>query len=270
MFYDDNGISIDGHTSGWFTDDTPRRFEAYGWHVVPHVDGNDVEAVDAAIASAHAVTDRPTLICCKTVIGKGAPTKAGTAEAHGAALGAKEVAATRVALGWNYPPFEIPPEIYATWDARERGAALEQEWAGRFERYRAEHPELAAEFTRRTHGELPASWAATAAAFIAAQAAKGESVATRKASQQAIEALAPALPEIIGGSADLTGSVLTDWSRCTTLTRTEPGNYIHYGVREFGMSAIANGLVLSAATCRSSAPSSRSPTTRATRCAWRR
>jgi transketolase len=245
VFYDDNGISIDGHTRGWFTDDTPRRFEAYGWNVVPHVDGHDVEAVDAAIAAAHAVTDRPTLICCKTVIAKGAPTKAGTAEAHGAALGEKEVAATRVALGWNHPPFEIPAAIYAAWDARERGAALEQEWAQRFARYRTDHPDLAAEFTRRTHGELPAAWSEMARAFIAAQAAKGESVATRKASQQAIEALAPALPELIGGSADLTGSVLTDWSRSTTLTRTEPGNYIHFGVREFGMSAIANGIVLS-------------------------
>jgi transketolase len=245
VFYDDNGISIDGQTRGWFTDDTPRRFEAYGWNVIPDVDGHDVDAVDAALRAAHAVSDRPTLICCKTVIGKGAPTKAGTAEAHGAALGEKEVAATRVALGWKYPPFEIPPEIYAAWNARDAGAAVEQEWAERFARYRAAHPALAAELTRRTHGEFPATWAETAAAFIAAQAAKGETVATRKASQQAIEALAPALPELLGGSADLTGSVFTDWSRSKPVTRTEAGNYIHFGVREFGMSAIANGMVLS-------------------------
>jgi transketolase len=244
VFYDDNGISIDGHTRGWFTDDTPRRFEAYGWNVIPHVDGHDVAAVDAAIEAAHAVLDRPTLICCKTVIGKGAPTKAGTAEAHGAALGEKEVAATRAALGWSHPPFEIPPEIYAAWNARERGAALEQDWSERFARYRADHPGLAAEFTRRTHGELPASWGETAAAFVAAQAAKGATVATRKASQQAIEAFAPALPELLGGSADLTGSVFTDWSGSRMVTRTEAGNYIHFGVREFGMSAIANGVQL--------------------------
>ncbi len=242
--YDDNGISIDGETRGWFTDDTPRRFEAYGWNVVPHVDGHDVAAVDAAIAAAKRVTDRPTLICCKTVIGKGAPTKAGTAEAHGAALGPKEIAGARAALGWNYPPFEIPQEIYDAWNARERGAALEQEWSERFVRYRAEHPALAAEFTRRVHGELPDAWSETRAALVAAQAQKGESIATRKASQQAIEALAPGLPELIGGSADLTGSVFTNWSRSTPVSRTAAGNYVNFGVREFGMSAIANGMAL--------------------------
>jgi len=244
VLYDDNGISIDGPTRGWFTDDTPRRFEAYGWNVIPHVDGHDVAAVDAALLAAHAITDRPTLICCKTVIGKGAPTKAGTADVHGAALGEKEVAATRAALGWSYPPFVIPPDIYAAWNARDRGAAVEQDWSERFARYRDAFPELAAELTRRTHGELPATWPETAAAFVAAQAAKGETVATRKASQQAIEALAPALPELVGGSADLTGSVFTDWSRSKPVSRTEAGNYIHFGVREFGMSAIANGMAL--------------------------
>ncbi len=244
VLYDDNGISIDGQTRGWFTDDTPRRFEAYGWNVIPHVDGHDAAAVDAALVAAQAVTDRPTLICCKTVIGRGAPTRAGTADAHGSPLGPKEVAATREALGWSFPPFEIPPEIYAAWNARDAGAAAEQEWAERFARYRAAHPELASEFTRRTHGELPATWAGTAAAFVAAQAARGETVATRKASQQAIQALAPTLPELLGGSADLTGSVLTDWSGSQSITRTGAGNYIHFGVREFGMSAIANGMVL--------------------------
>ncbi len=244
VLYDDNGISIDGPTRGWFTDDTPRRFEAYGWNVIAPVDGHDVAAVDAALAAARAVADRPTLICCKTVIGKGAPTKAGTADVHGAALGEKEVAATRAALGWSHPPFVIPAEICAAWNARDRGAAVEQDWAERFARYRDAFPELAAELTRRTHGELPASWSATAAAFVAAQAAKGETVATRKASQQAIEALAPALPELVGGSADLTGSVFTDWSRSKPVSRTEAGNYIHFGVREFGMSAIANGMAL--------------------------
>ncbi len=247
-FYDDNGISIDGHVKGWFTDDTPARFAAYGWHVIPHVDGHDVEAVDAAIKAAQAVTDRPSLICCKTVIGKGAPNKQGTEHVHGAALGEKEVAAARAALGWTYAPFEIPAAIYAGWNARECGALLESDWDKRFAAYRAAFPDLAAEFTRRMTGDLPAGFAGTAQAFVAAQVAKGETVATRKASQQAIEAYAKVLPELIGGSADLTGSVFTNWSGTKPVARDDAGvlagNYVNYGVREFAMSAIANGLAL--------------------------
>ncbi len=244
--YDDNGISIDGHVQGWFTDDTPRRFEAYGWNVIAKVDGHDVAAVDAAIAAAKAVTDRPTLICCKTTIGKGAPTKAGTEAAHGAALGEKEIAGARAALGWACPPFEIPPEIYAGWSARDRGAAQEADWNARFAAYRAAHPALAAEFVRRMQGKLPADFAGTAEAFVAAQSAKGETIATRKASQQAIEAFAPHLAELIGGSADLTGSVFTNWSGSVPVAATGgyAGNYLNFGVREFAMSAIANGLAL--------------------------
>jgi transketolase len=242
VFYDDNGISIDGHVAGWFTDDTPARFAAYGWHVIAGIDGHDVAAVDAAISEAQAVTDRPSLLCCKTVIGRGAPTKAGTEAAHGAALGEKEVAATRAALGWTYPPFEIPAEIYARWSARECGALLEAEWNAKFAAYRAAYPERAAEFSRRMAGDLPADFHAKARAFVAAQAAKGETVATRKASQQTIEAYAKLLPEMIGGSADLTGSVFTNWSGSTIVGRGKPGNYVNFGVREFAMSAIANGL----------------------------
>ena len=242
--YDDNGISIDGHTRGWFTDDTPKRFEAYGWHVVPGVDGHDVAAVVAALDAAARVTDRPSLVCCKTVIGKGAPTKAGTAEAHGAALGDKEIAATRAAIGWPHPPFEIPAAVYAGWNARERGGALSAAWNATFEQYRGAYPELAAEFERRIAGALPADFGGTVASFAAQQAAKGETVATRKASQQAIEAYAKVLPEMLGGSADLTGSVFTNWSGSTTVTRDAPGNYIYFGVREFAMAAIANGLAL--------------------------
>jgi transketolase len=241
-FYDDNGISIDGETRGWFTDDTTRRFEAYGWHVVASVDGHDVDAVDAAIREAHGVTDRPTLICCKTIIGKGSPNRAGTESAHGQALGEKEVEITRKALGWNYPAFEIPKEAYEGWGARARGAQAEREWTDRFEAYRAAYPDLAAQFERRSRGALPSAWAATAAALVERQSAKAESVATRKASQAAIEALAPTLPELIGGSADLTGSVLTNWSGSRTVTASSPGNYVYFGVREFAMTAIANGL----------------------------
>jgi transketolase len=241
--YDDNGISIDGEVRHWFTDDTPRRFEAYGWNVIADVPGHDVNAVDAAIVAANA-SSRPTLVCCKTVIAKGAPTKGGTAEAHGAALGEKEVAATRAAIGWSYPPFEIPQRVYAGWNARERGGALESDWQARFARYRAAHPELAAEFERRIAGELPADFAAKAAAFVRAQSAKAETVATRKASQQAIEAFAALLPEMIGGSADLTGSVLTNWSGSKAVSRASVGNYVNFGVREFAMTAIANGLAL--------------------------
>ncbi|MEP7328645.1 MAG: transketolase, partial [Betaproteobacteria bacterium] len=242
--YDDNGISIDGHVEGWFTDDTPKRFEAYGWHVIRGIDGHEVAAVDAAIAAALTITDRPSLLCCKTIIGKGSPNKQGTEHVRGAALGEKEVAATRAAIGWTSPPFEIPAAVYAGWDARERGARLEQDWNARFAAYRAAHPALAAEFLRRTRGDLPADFGAAADAFIAAQSAKGETVATRKASQQAIEGFAKLLPELIGGSADLTGSVFTNWSGSTIVTYDKPGNYVNFGVREFGMSAIANGLAL--------------------------
>jgi transketolase len=243
-FYDDNGISIDGHVQGWLTDDTQERFEAYGWHVIAGIDGHDVEAVDAAIEAAHAVTDKPSLLCCKTVIGKGAPTKAGTEHVHGAALGEKEVAATRAAIGWNYAPFEVPKAIYERWSARECGAMLERSWNEKFAAYRAAFPERAAEFSRRIAGDLPATFDAATARFVAAQAAKGETVATRKASQQAIEAFAAALPEMIGGSADLTGSVFTNWSGSKAIAAGTPGNYVNFGVREFGMTAIANGLAL--------------------------
>ena len=246
LCYDDNGISIDGETKDWFTDDTQRRFEAYHWHV-QKVDGHDVAAVSAALERARAdgrAHGRPQLLICKTVIGKGAPTKQGSAETHGAALGEKEVAATRVALDWPYAPFVIPEPIYRAWDARAKGAAQEEDWARRFAAYRAAYPELAAEFTRRIAGELPANWQESAAALLAAQAQKGASVATRKASQQALEALGPRLPELLGGAADLTGSVFTDWSGSIPIHRGEGGNYLHYGVREFAMSAIANGLVL--------------------------
>ncbi|MEO5700695.1 MAG: transketolase [Casimicrobiaceae bacterium] len=242
-FYDDNGISIDGEVSGWFTDDTPKRFEAYGWNVVRSVDGHDVEAVDAAIRTAHG-SERPTLICCKTVIGKGATTKAGTADTHGAALGAKEIASTRLGLDWPYAAFEIPETIYRAWDARECGALLERDWDTRFAAYRAAHPDLAAAFERRLAGTLPTDWPSTRDTFVARQVEKAESIATRKASQQAIEAFATALPEMIGGSADLTGSVFTNWSGSTPVTATTPGNYLNFGVREFAMCAIANGLAL--------------------------
>ncbi len=247
-FYDDNGISIDGHVAGWFTDDTPRRFAAYGWHVISGVDGHDVEAVDAAIRAAQAETGRPTLICCRTIIGKGAPHKQGTEAAHGSPLGEKEVALARTTLGWSYPPFEIPDAVYRGWDARAAGAARERDWNAKFAAYAAAHPERAAEFTRRMAGDLPGDFRAQATAFVAAQAAKGETVATRKASQQAIEAYAKLLPELVGGSADLTGSVFTDWSGSRAIVDgpggAVSGNYVHFGVREFAMSAIANGLAL--------------------------
>jgi transketolase len=242
-FYDDNGISIDGKVQGWFRDDTPKRFEAYGWNVIANLDGHDSQALVAAIATAQAST-KPTLLCCKTIIGKGAPTRAGTAKAHGEALGAPEVAATREALGWKYPAFEIPPGVYREWDATAKGRALEDEWNERFSAYAAAYPDLAAEFRRRMAGELPAGFAEAAAALVARANEKAESIASRKASQGALEALAPALPELLGGSADLTGSNLTNWPGCKTVTATEAGNYIHYGVREFGMAAICNGVAL--------------------------
>jgi transketolase len=247
VLYDDNGISIDGETKGWFTDDTPQRFASYGWRVHPGIDGHDVAAVDAAIAAAKAdgaKHGRPQLICCRTIIGKGAPNKAGTADVHGAALGEKEVAAARAALGWAHPPFVIPESVGAAWNARARGAALEQSWSERFAAYRSTYPELAAEFSRRMGGDLPVRWKETAMVVVDAAAAKGESMATRKASQQAIEMLAPTLPELVGGSADLTGSVFTNWSGSKAIGRHLPGNYLHFGVREFAMSAIANGLAL--------------------------
>ncbi|HEY6864043.1 MAG TPA: transketolase [Burkholderiales bacterium] len=246
--YDDNGISIDGHVRGWFTDDTPRRFEAYGWHVVPNVDGHDVEAVDRAIRAAKAVGDKPSLICCKTVIAHGAPKKAGTHDSHGAPLGADEVAATRAALGWPHAPFEIPRRVYDGWDARARGATLEQAWLERFARYAKAHPELAREFERRMAGALPQAWAESARQIVAKAEDKAESVATRKASQNALEAIGPVLPELVGGSADLTGSNLTMWSGSRPVgpqgREAHGGNYLYYGVREFGMSAVMNGLAL--------------------------
>ena len=243
-FYDDNGISIDGRVEGWFRDNTPMRFEAYGWQVIADVDGHDPAQIAAAITAATADTKRPTLICCKTIIGKGSPNMAGTDKVHGAALGEKEVAATRAAIGWNHPPFEIPQAIYDAWDATQKGAALEQQWRATFAAYEAQFPERAAEFTRRMAGELPAGFAETVGALIARANEKGETVATRKASQLAIEGLAPVLPELIGGSADLTGSNLTNWSGTRALSDAHGGNYISYGVREFGMTAIANGIAL--------------------------
>jgi transketolase len=244
VLYDDNGISIDGKVEGWFTDDTPARFAAYGWNVIRNVDGHDIAAVDRAIAQAKREAARPTLICCKTIIGKGAPTKAGTADCHGSALGEKEIAATRAALGWPYAPFEIPDAVRATWDARAEGASRQAEWDARFAAYKAAHPALAAEFERRTSGKLPADWSRTVDAFVQSQNAAGATIATRKASQQAIEAYAKALPELIGGSADLTGSVFTDWSGSRPVSASQAGNYVYYGVREFAMCAIVNGLAL--------------------------
>ncbi len=242
--YDDNGISIDGHVSGWFRDDTPKRFEAYGWQVLRDVDGHDVAAVDAAIVQTRRVADKPSLICCKTVIGKGSPNKAGSHEAHGAALGDKEVAATRENIGWKYPPFEIPQDIYAGWDARAKGAELEAGWKRKFAAYAKAFPKEAGEFTRRVDGELPNQWRTLTQDLLARVNAKAESIASRKASQNAIENLAPVLPELIGGSADLAGSNLTLWSGSKAVSKDGGGNYIYYGVREFGMSAIMNGMAL--------------------------
>ncbi len=244
-FYDDNGISIDGEVQGWFTDDTPRRFEAYGWHVVPGVDGHNGDAIKRAVEAAHKVTDRPTLICCKTIIGFGAPNKQGKEESHGSALGDKEIAAARSVLGWQYPAFEIPADIYAAWDARPRGAEAERAWNERFSAYRASFPEEASEFERRIAARLPASWDEYSRGFIAQVDAKGESIASRNASQNTLNGFGPKLPELIGGSADLAGSNLTLWSGSKGVSRERPGgNYIYYGVREFGMSAIMNGIAL--------------------------
>ena len=244
VLYDDNGISIDGKVQGWFRDNTPMRFAAYGWHVIPNVDGHDPRAVAAAIEEARSELRKPTIICCKTVIGKGSPNKAGTDAVHGAALGEKEVAATREAIGWKYPPFEIPAAIYREWDATAKGKALEAEWNARFAAYERAHPEAAAQFKRRIAGELPPDWEELVASIVQRAHEKTESVATRKASQLALEGFAPRLPGLIGGSADLTGSNLTTWSGSRPVTATEAGNYIYYGVREFGMAAICNGLAL--------------------------
>ncbi len=244
-FWDDNGISIDGHVEGWFTDDTPKRFEAYGWHVIAAVDGHDPEEIEKALLAAKAVTDKPSLICCRTTIGMGAPNKQGSHDCHGAPLGKDEIGAARAHIGWNHAPFEIPDEVYAAWNGKPRGALFEENWNNRLAAYRAAFPSAAAEFERRViKGELPADWAATKAAYIAACRAKAENIATRKASQNAIAALVPAVPEIFGGSADLAGSNLTFVKGSKGVTRTEGGNYCYYGVREFGMTAIANGIAL--------------------------
>lgn len=243
-FYDDNGISIDGHVRGWFTDDTPSRFEAYGWRVIRDVDGHDPAAIESAIRTAFKTCGKPTLVCCKTVIGWGAPNMAGSHDVHGAPLGAKEVAATRQALGWACAPFEIPAQIRAEWDARREGERMQRKWEQRFEVYAGEYPVPAAEFRRRMAGDLPADFDVQANAWMTGVARATEAIATRKASQLAIEALASMLPELLGGSADLTGSNLTNWKASRTVGRNEGGNYVHYGVREFGMTAIINGLAL--------------------------
>ena len=241
--YDDNGISIDGKVDGWFRDDTPKRFDAYGWNVIPNVDGHNVDAIDAAIAAAKK-SDRPTLICCKTVIGKGSPNMQGSDKVHGAALGDVEIAATRAAIEWPYAPFEMPADVYAAWDAKANGATLQSGWQTKFASYREQFPAEAAELQRRMQGTLPAQFDQTVAAYIAACVEKKETIATRKASQNAIQALAPTLPEFLGGSADLTGSNLTNWKECIAVRAGQPGNHINYGVREFGMSAIMNGVAL--------------------------
>ena len=242
-FYDDNGISIDGEVRGWFTDDTPKRFAAYGWHVAGNVDGHDPAQVRAAIDAARAARDRPSLIVCKTIIGYGAPNKQGTEATHGSALGPAEAEAARKNLGWEYPPFTIPDDVKRAWDARERGARLAEDWRRRFADYARKFPELAAELTRRTNGDLPKSWVEHAEAAIAKTAAAAKAMATRKASQAALEAFAPVLPELIGGSADLTGSNNTNVKESVVLTAERPeGNYVHYGVREFGMAAVMNGI----------------------------
>jgi len=244
-FYDDNGISIDGEVEGWFSDDTPARFASYGWHVIADVDGHDSDAITAAIDQAQTETGKPTLICCKTIIGFGSPNKQGKEDCHGAALGVDEVALTRKQLGWNHGPFEIPDEVYAGWSGIEKGAAAQTSWANQFEDYRAAHPELAAEFERRTRGDLPEDFSAQADAYIRDCQEKMEKVASRKASQNCLNAYGPMLPELLGGSADLAGSNLTIWSGSKDISGDNAdGNYIYYGVREFGMSAIMNGIAL--------------------------
>lgn len=243
-FYDDNGISIDGEVQGWFSDDTPKRFESYGWHVIPNVDGHDPKAVAAAVEEARAETERPTLICCKTVIGFGSPNKRGTAGVHGAPLGDEEIALVREELNWKHEPFHVPDEIYAGWDAKEKGAAAEADWNERFAAYQKAYPELAEEFERRViKGDLPKDFAAKADAFIQTVQKDAKKLATRKASQDTIEEFGAILPELLGGSADLAGSNLTMWSGSKPITAKDAdGNYIFYGVREFGMTAIMNGI----------------------------
>jgi transketolase len=244
-FYDDNGISIDGHVEGWFTDDTPKRFEAYGWQVIPAIDGHDSQAIHDAIVRARAEPHRPTLICCKTIIGKGAPNKQGSEDCHGSPLGDAEIAAARKVLGWAHDPFEIPTEIYAAWDARARGEQMERNWTQHMKDYAQAYPELAAELNRRLHGELPADFAAKATAFIEQSQAEGKTVASRKASEMCLNAFGPLLPELLGGSADLAGSNLTLWKGCKGVSADDAsGNYLYYGVREFGMSAVMNGITL--------------------------
>ncbi len=243
-FYDDNGISIDGHVEGWFSDDTPKRFEAYGWHVVSDVNGHDPAAIEAAIAEAKQASGKPSMICCKTVIGLGSPNKAGTHAVHGAALGEEEIAASRASIGWNYPPFEIPKKVYDAWDGRAKGKKIEAEWNQKLNEYTKKYPNEAAEFKRRIAGDLPANWREHVEKTVTQVNEKAETIASRKASQNAIEGLAPALPELVGGSADLAGSNLTLWSGSKGISNETGGNYIYYGVREFGMSAIMNGLSL--------------------------
>jgi transketolase len=242
-FWDDNGISIDGHIEGWYTDDTAKRFEAYGWHV-QSVDGHDSAAIQKAIDAAKKVTDKPSLICCKTIIGKGSPNKCGSHDCHGSALGEDEVAATRAAIGWPHEPFVVPADVYEGWDAKAKGAKAEADWNAKFDAYAKAYPAEAAEFKRRMAGELPANWKQATDAMIAATNEKAEGVASRKASQNVIGALAPVLPEFLGGSADLTGSNLTSTGSFKHVSGKEPGNYISYGVREFGMAAIMNGMAL--------------------------
>ncbi|EGR2118335.1 transketolase [Vibrio cholerae] len=244
-FWDDNGISIDGHVEGWFSDDTPKRFEAYGWHVIPAVDGHDADAINAAIEAAKAETSRPTLICTKTIIGFGSPNKAGSHDCHGAPLGNDEIKAAREFLGWEHAPFEIPADIYAAWDAKQAGASKEAAWDEKFAAYAKAYPAEAAEYKRRVAGELPANWEAATSAIIAELQANPANIASRKASQNALEAFGKLLPEFMGGSADLAPSNLTMWSGSKSLTAEDfSGNYIHYGVREFGMTAIINGIAL--------------------------
>ncbi|MGO4153176.1 transketolase [Cupriavidus sp. YAF13] len=242
--YDDNGISIDGEVSGWFADDTPRRFEAYGWHVIPNVDGHDARAIDGAIRQAKAQGERPTLICCKTVIGKGAPAKAGGHDVHGAPLGAQEIAAMRETLAWEAEPFTVPPDVAAAWDARALGAEREADWNARFAWYSMAYPELATEFLRRDRGRLPEGFEAGLMALLETPSALHGKIATRKASQLTLEALSAALPELLGGSADLTGSNLTDVKASVWVNHAGQGNYVSYGVREFGMAAVMNGMAL--------------------------
>ena len=244
-FWDDNGISIDGDVEGWFSDDTPKRFDAYGWHVIADVDGHNADDIHRAITEAKAVTDKPTLICCKTVIGFGSPNKSGSHDCHGSPLGADEVALVRSNLGWEHPAFEIPQDIYQAWDGKEKGAVVEADWDTRFEAYQQAYPELAAEFRRRSQNELPSNWQAHSQDFVKTLQANPQTIASRKASQNTIEAFGPMLPEFLGGSADLTPSNLTNWTGSKAISAEDAsGNYLSYGVREFAMSAMMNGIAL--------------------------